>query len=104
MVSVTETLVIEADAKNWTLKRWSAPHVAEVGPRTGKVTAARWYTVSYHPTLGEALRKALDESLKDGVAAGTVTTLGELLTAVNDARAACVEAGRVAMAGEAGHE
>lgn len=94
MVKVTETLAIEADAKNWTLKRWSPPHVAEVGRRAGEMTAARWYTVSYHPTLGEALRKALDEAARDGVMAGTVTTLGELLTAVHDAMSACVEAGK----------
>ena len=102
MVSVTETLAIDGDATNLTLKRWIAPHRSKGGPRPGEMSAGRWSTVSYHPNLGEALKKALDESLKDGIAAGTVTTLGELLTAVSEARAACVEAGRVAVFGEVG--
>lgn len=57
--------------------------------------------MGYYRDLGDALKKALDEVVKDSVTSGEVTTLGELLTAVNDARAACVEAARTATVGGA---
>ena len=61
------------------------------------MSKGKWSVVGYYPTIGDALKRALDEVVKDSVTSGTVTTLDGLAAAVAQARAACVEAGRVAV-------
>ena len=97
MVSVTESIAIDGQDRNWTVKRWQAPGVACGGALAGKVSQGKWEVLGYYRDLGDALKKALDEVVKDSVTSGLAATLNELAVAVNDARAACVEAGRVAV-------
>jgi hypothetical protein len=93
MVSVTESIGIDGIDRNWTVNRWQEPKLMEHGFLAGQVSKGKWSVVGFFPTLGDALKRALDEALKDGVTAGTVTTLGELIAAVGEARAACLAVG-----------
>jgi len=94
MVSVTESIGIDGIDRNWTVNRWQEPKLMEHGFSAGQMSKGKWAVMGYHPSLGDALKRALDEALKDGVAAETVTTLGKLLTAVGEAKAACLAVGR----------
>lgn len=97
MVNVTESIGIDGEDRNWTVQRWQEPRKMGAGFLAGQMTRGKWDVLSYHATLGEALKKALDEVVKDSVTSGAVLTLDGLMSAVHEARAACVEAGRVAV-------
>lgn len=97
MVNVTDSVAIDGQDRNWTVKRWQEPVLCTVGPKRGQMSDGKWEVVGFYPTIGDALKKALDEVVKDSVTSGTVTTLDGLAVAVAQARAACVEAGRVAV-------
>lgn len=97
MVNVTDGIGIDGMDRNWTVQRWHAPRVMDGGFHAGKLTNGHWEVLGYYRDIGDALKKALDEAVKDLVTSGTVTTLDGLAGAVAQARAACVEAGRVAV-------
>lgn len=103
MVNVTDSIGIDGMDRNWTVQRWHAPRVMDGGFLAGKLTNGHWEVLGYYRDLGDALKKAFDEVVKDSVTSGAVLTLDGLMSAVHEARAACVEAGRVAVFTGVGH-
>lgn len=97
MVNVTDSIGIDGEDRNWTVNRWVPPELQDRGFAKGQMSKGSWRVLGYYRDLGDALKKALDEVVKDLVTSGTVTTLDGLMSAVHEARAACVEAGRVAV-------
>lgn len=92
MVKVTDSIGIDGEDRNWTVQRWHAPRALTAGFLAGQTSKGHWEVMGYYRDLGDALKKALDEVVKDNVMTGEVTTLVELATAVDRARAACVAA------------